>query len=58
VSREETVRAGVVALGPVRIGYGGDDEPMSVERAYDVSDDLRLAIRKAEEIEAWARQHG
>jgi hypothetical protein len=57
VHREETVRDGVVDLGPVCVGFHGDDEPMSIERAYDVSDDLRAAIRKAEEIEAWSRQH-
>jgi hypothetical protein len=57
VSPGETVRNGVVALGPVRIGYHGDDEPMTIERAPDLTADLRAAIIKAEEIEAWSRQH-
>jgi hypothetical protein len=57
VSREETVRVGVVALSPVQIGYGGDDEPMSIERARNLAADLRAAIIKADEIEAWSRQH-
>ena len=52
----ETVRHGVVSLGPVRIGYHGDDNPMSIERACDVSDGLSPAIRKYDEIEAWSRQ--
>jgi hypothetical protein len=57
VSGEETVRDGVVALGPVQIGYHGDDEPMTIQHARDLATDLRAAIIKAEEIEAWSRQH-
>lgn len=55
VSREETVRDGIVALGPVRIGYGGDDAPMTIEPAREVAADLRAAINRAEETEAWSR---
>jgi hypothetical protein len=57
VSREETVRDGVVALGPVRVSFHGDDEPMPIERARDLVAGLGAAIIKAEEIEAWSRQH-